>query len=127
MAVVSQGTARLAIQRNKKLKYVIPRPYSKLWVDMYAMPRKAKNVDEAYEFIKFILKPARQVRDVELHRLPDKPAGHRRSKLPASVPLKSLIFIPPKDFARLEAYKVRPALQQYVPGLYDEIKAAAGG
>ena len=26
MAVVSQGTARLAMQRNKKLKYVIPRP-----------------------------------------------------------------------------------------------------
>ena len=126
MAVVSQGTARLAIQRNKKLKYVIPRPYSKLWVDMYAMPRKAKNVDEAYEFINFILKPARQVRDVSYIGYPTTLPGIA-GKLPASVPLKSLIFIPPKDLARLEVYKVRPALQQYVSGLYDEIKAAAGG
>lgn len=126
MAVVSQGTARLAIQRNKKLKYVIPQPASKLWVDMYALPTKAHNVDEAYAFMNFILQPARQIRDVSYIGYPTSLPGIA-SKLPSSVPLRNLIFIPPKDFARLQAYKVRPELQPYVSGLYDEIKAAAGG
>ena len=126
MAVVSQGTARLAMQRNKKLRYVIPQPASKLWVDMYAIPTKARNVDQAYSFINFILQPARQVRDVSYIGYPTSLPGIA-SKIPANVPLKNLIFIPPKDFARLQAYKVRPELQQYVSGLYNEIKAAAGG
>jgi spermidine/putrescine transport system substrate-binding protein len=126
MAVVSQGTARLAMQRNKKLKYVIPQPASKLWVDMYAIPTKARNVDQAYSFMNFILQPARQVRDVSYIGYPTSLPGIA-SKIPANVPLKNLIFIPPKDFARLQAYKVRPELQQYVSGLYNEIKAAAGG
>jgi spermidine/putrescine transport system substrate-binding protein len=126
MAVVSQGTARLAMQRNKKLKFVIPQPASKLWVDMYAIPSKAHNVDQAYKFISFMLQPARQVRDVAYIGYPTSLPGLSR-RLPASVPLRKVIFIPPKDFARLEAYKVRPELQQYVSNLYDEIKAAAGG
>jgi spermidine/putrescine transport system substrate-binding protein len=126
MAVVSQGTARLAIQRNKKLKYVIPQPASKLWVDMYAIPSKAKNVEQAYTFINFFLQPARQLRDVAFIGYPTALPGLSK-KLPASVPLRQLIFIAPKDFARLQPYKVRPALQDYVSNLYSEIKAAAGG
>jgi spermidine/putrescine transport system substrate-binding protein len=126
MAVVSQGTARLAIQRNKKLQYVIPQPASKLWVDMYAIPSKAHNVEQAYTFINFFLQPARQLRDVAYIGYPTALPGLSK-KLPASVPLRQLIFIAPKDFARLQPYKVRPALQEYVSNLYSEIKAAAGG
>jgi spermidine/putrescine transport system substrate-binding protein len=125
MAVVSQGTARLAIQRNSKLRYVIPQPASKLWVDMYAIPSKARHVDEAYRFINFLLQPARQLRDVAYIGYPTALPGLAK-KLPASVPLRELIFIPPKDLARLSAYVVRPALQSYVSGLYSEIQAAAG-
>jgi spermidine/putrescine transport system substrate-binding protein len=126
MAVVSQGTARLAIQRNSKLRYVIPQPASKLWVDMYAIPSKAHNVDQAYTFIDYFLQPARQVRDVAYIGYPTALPGLAK-KLPASVPHRELIFIAPKDFARLQAYHVRPTLQEYVSGLYSEIKAAAGG
>jgi spermidine/putrescine transport system substrate-binding protein len=126
MAVVSQGTARLAIQRNKKLKYVIPQPASKLWVDMYAIPAKAHNVDQAYTFMSFFLQPARQLRDVAFIGYPTALPGLSK-RLPASVPHRELIFISPADFARLQPYKVRPSLQDYVSGLYTEIKAAAGG
>jgi spermidine/putrescine transport system substrate-binding protein len=126
MAVVSQGTARLAIQRNKKLKYVIPQPASKLWVDMYAIPTKAHNVEQAYTFINFFLQPARQLADVAYIGYPTALPGLSK-KLPASVPHRELIFISPKDFARLQAYRVRPALQGFVSNLYSEIKAAAGG
>src|SRR5439155_14686631 len=94
MAVVSQGTARLVIQRNKKLKYVIPRPASKLWVDMYAIPAKAHNVDQAYTFMNFFLQPTRQIKDVAYIGYPTALPGLSK-RLPASVPLRQLIFISP--------------------------------
>jgi spermidine/putrescine transport system substrate-binding protein len=126
MAVVSQGTARLAIQRNRKLKFVIPQPASKLWVDMYAIPKGAQHVDEAYKFMNFMLQPARQLQDVAFIGYPTALPG-LANRLPARVPLRELIFIKPSDFARLEAYRVRPALQGFVSNLYTQIKAAAGG
>jgi spermidine/putrescine transport system substrate-binding protein len=126
LAVVSQGTARLAMLRNKKLKFVIPMPKSKLWVDMYAIPSKARNVDQAYTFIDFMLQPQRQLRDVAYIGYPTSLPGLAR-KLPANVPLRNVIFIKPADLARLEPYVVQPSVQGYVSQLYTEIKAAAGG
>jgi spermidine/putrescine transport system substrate-binding protein len=126
LAVVSQGTARLAMLRNKKLKFVIPKPKSKLWVDMYAIPNKARNVDQAYTFIDFMLQPDRQLRDVAYIGYPTSLPGLAR-KVPTSVPLRDVIFIKPADLARLEPYIVQPTVQGYVSQLYTEIKAAAGG
>jgi len=126
MAVVSQGTARLAMQRNKKLKFVIPQPRSKLWVDMYAIPSRAHNVDQAYSFIGFMLQPARQLKDVAYIGYPTALPG-LAGKVSASVPLRNVIFIKPADLARLQPYVVQPSVQGYVAQLYTEIKAAAGG
>jgi spermidine/putrescine transport system substrate-binding protein len=126
MAVVSQGTARLVMQRNKKLKYVIPQPHSKLWVDEYAIPAHAHNVDQAYTFINFMLQAPRQLRDVAFIGYPTSLPGLSK-KLPASVPLRNIIFIKPSDLDRLVAYVVHPQIQGYVESLYSEIKAAAGG
>ena len=125
MGVVSQGTARLAMQQNKKLKYVIPQPHSKLWVDEYAIPAKAHNVDQAYTFMKFMLQPARQLRDTAYIGYPTSLPGLAK-KLPASVPLRNVIFIKPADLERLVAYVVHPSIQSYVEQLYAEVKAAAG-
>ena len=67
---------------------MIPQPASKLWVDMYALPTKAHNVDEAYAFMNFILQPARQIRDVSYIGYPTSLPGIA-SKLPSSVPLET--------------------------------------
>jgi spermidine/putrescine transport system substrate-binding protein len=125
MAVVSQGTAREVMLQNKKLKYVIPQPHSKLWVDEYAIPAKAKNVDQAYSFINFMLQPARQLADTAFLGYPTALPG-LASKLPSSVPLRNVIFIQPADLERLVAYVVHPEIQGYVEQLYSQVKAAAG-
>jgi len=125
MAVVTQGTARIAMQQNKKLKFVIPQPQSKLWVDEYAIPAKAHNTDQAYAFINFMLQPARQLADAAYIGYPTSLPG-LISKLPANVPLRNVIFIKPADLDRLVAYIVHPEIQGYVEQLYSQIKAAAG-
>jgi spermidine/putrescine transport system substrate-binding protein len=125
MAVVSQGTARLVMQRNKKMKFVIPQPHSKLWVDEYAIPAGAKNVDQAYQFINFMLQPARQLRDTAFIGYPTVLPGLAK-KLPKNVPLRDIIFIKPADLERLVAYVVHPEIQGYIQNLYTQIKASAG-
>jgi hypothetical protein len=73
-----------------------------------------------------MLRPSRQLSDVAFIGYPTSLPGLAQ-KVSGRVPLRELIFIKPKDFARLEAYKVRPALQGFVSNLYTQIKASAGG
>ncbi|MYM64241.1 extracellular solute-binding protein [Pseudomaricurvus sp. HS19] len=40
-----------------ELAYAIPREGAQMWVDMLAIPELARNVDEAHEFIDFLLRP----------------------------------------------------------------------
>jgi spermidine/putrescine transport system substrate-binding protein len=124
MAIVTQGTARLMIQQKPSLKFVIPQPQSELWVDNYCIVSNAPNINQAYSFIDFMLQPAQQLRDVAYigypTALPD-----LTHKLPASVPLRSLIFIEPADFARLVPHVIHPSIQGTVENLYSQIQAAA--
>jgi len=48
-----------------EFRYVVPRPMSHMWVDYMVIPRGARNVDLAYEFINFILEPRNSARIVK--------------------------------------------------------------
>jgi spermidine/putrescine transport system substrate-binding protein len=124
MAVVDQGTARLMMQQKHSLKFVVPQPRSKLWIDNYCIVTNAPDINQAYSFIDFMLQPAQQVRDVAYIGYPTALPGIA-NKLPASVPLRSLIFIKPADFARLETPIIHPSSQSMVESLYSQIQAAA--
>jgi len=45
-----------------KFEYVLPRPKTHRWVDFMVIPRDAKNVDAAYAFIDFVLRPENAAR-----------------------------------------------------------------
>jgi len=47
---------------SDKFEYVIPRPKTHRWVDFMVVPRDAKNVDAAYAFIDFVLRPENAAR-----------------------------------------------------------------
>lgn len=131
MAVVTQGTARLMFEQikktgsSRKLVFVIPQPRSELWVDNYCITSKGPDHDQAYSFIDFMLRPARQIKDVAFIGYPTALPG-LEAKIPASVPLRSTIFIKPADFARLVPHVIHPSIQGMVEDLYSQIQAAAG-
>ena len=42
---------------NKKLKYVIPRGYTTLWIDCMGIPAKAPHKENAHKFVNYLLRP----------------------------------------------------------------------
>ena len=45
-----------------KFEYVLPKPMTHRWVDFMVIPRDAKNVEAAYAFIDFLLRPENAAR-----------------------------------------------------------------
>lgn len=57
IGIMWSGEAFMASQENKNIKYVYPKDGAAVWVDSLVIPSKAKNVDNAYKFIDFIIRP----------------------------------------------------------------------
>lgn len=57
VAVTFSGEASEMLSENADLDYVIPKEGSNLWFDNMVIPKTAKNVDGAHQFINFMLKP----------------------------------------------------------------------
>jgi len=57
IAVIYSGDAQYAIEKNEKLKYVVPEEGSNIWVDGMVVPKSSKNVEAAQKFIDFMCRP----------------------------------------------------------------------
>ena len=57
LALVWSGDAAEIMWENEKLEYVVPEEGSNLWFDNMVIPKTAKNVDGAHQFINFMLDP----------------------------------------------------------------------
>ncbi|WP_099223543.1 ABC transporter substrate-binding protein [Listeria costaricensis] len=57
VAVTFSGEASEMLSENEDLEYVIPKDGSNLWFDNMVIPKTAKNVDGAHQFINFMLDP----------------------------------------------------------------------
>lgn len=57
LAPMYSGDAVAAMNENENLKYTIPKEGSNLWFDAMVMPKNAKNIENAYKFIDYILEP----------------------------------------------------------------------
>ena len=60
------GEAYMASLENPDIKYVYPKEGAIIWVDSLVMPSNVKNVENAYKFINFLLKPeiAKEISEV---------------------------------------------------------------
>ncbi|HSH24836.1 MAG TPA: extracellular solute-binding protein, partial [Massilibacterium sp.] len=50
---------------NEKLDYVVPKEGSNLWFDNIVIPKSAKNVEGAHQFINFLLDPKNAAQNAE--------------------------------------------------------------
>jgi len=57
LGVVWSGDANEIMSENDKLDYVIPKEGSNVWFDNIVIPKTAKNVKGAHQFINFMLRP----------------------------------------------------------------------
>ncbi len=57
IGIMWSGEAFMAAQENENIKYIYPKDGAAVWVDSLVIPSKAKNVENAYKFIDFIIRP----------------------------------------------------------------------
>ncbi|GFZ83788.1 spermidine/putrescine ABC transporter substrate-binding protein [Compostibacillus humi] len=57
IAVVWSGDAADMMWENENLDYVVPEEGSNLWFDTFVIPKTAKNIEGAHQFINFFLDP----------------------------------------------------------------------
>jgi len=57
LGVVWGGEGAILLNKNKKFRWIIPSEGTHLFIDSLAIPKSAKNVANAEEFINFILRP----------------------------------------------------------------------
>ena len=126
LAQANQAAARGAIQQNPKLKWVVPGPFSELWVDNYAILKSAPDADQAYDFLAYLLQPDVQVSETVYNGYPAPLAG-LQAKLPADTKNADLIFGGPGlDFTKLVSFIVNPATIGVYQDVQTEVMAAAG-
>lgn len=65
VGVVWSGDASEIMDDNDKLDYVVPEEGSNLWFDNMVIPKTAKNLDGAHQFINFMLDPQHAARNAE--------------------------------------------------------------
>lgn len=65
IAVSFSGEASEMLDGNENLRYVVPSKGSNLWFDNMVIPKTAKNIDGAYAFISFMLRPENAYRNAE--------------------------------------------------------------
>ncbi|RUS46649.1 PotD/PotF family extracellular solute-binding protein [Cohnella sp. AR92] len=65
VGLVWSGDASEILSENDKLDYVVPKEGSNLWFDNMVIPKTAKNLDAAHQFINFMLDPEVAERNAE--------------------------------------------------------------
>jgi spermidine/putrescine transport system substrate-binding protein len=59
LGIIWSGEAAILIQEQpKKFKYVLPKEGGHMFIDNVAIPKGAENVDAAYKFIDYMLRPS---------------------------------------------------------------------
>jgi spermidine/putrescine transport system substrate-binding protein len=89
VGLVWSGDASEIMSENEKLDYVVPEEGSNLWFDNMVIPKTARNIEGAHEFINFMLDPEHAARNAEyvgystpnakaLEYLPEEISGDKR-------------------------------------------------
>ncbi|RID85086.1 extracellular solute-binding protein [Peribacillus asahii] len=92
------GDASEIMYENEKLDYVVPKEGSNLWFDNMVIPKTAKNVEAAHQFINFMLDP--------------KVAAQNTEYVSYSTPNKEALKYLPEEIVKDERFYPSPALTE---------------
>ncbi len=103
IAISFSGEASEMLDGNEKLHYVVPSKGSNLWFDNMVIPKTAKNIDGAYQFINFMLRPEIAARNAEYigYATPNKEA---KKLLPEDITSDKAFYPEDETLKNLEVY-----------------------
>ena len=109
---------------NPNIDFVAPRSGALGWIDTFAIPAKAKNVDAAYKWINFMLKPENAAFFTNAEKYGTASAGAVQL-LEASVRGNFERCFPLRAIANIKWYPPVPAkLEEFEGKILDKVKAA---
>lgn len=111
------GDAALVTYMNPDVEYILPENGGVVWTDNFAIPKTVGNLEGAYAFINFMLRPenAKQNVDYVQYATPNEAA---KELLPAEVTENKMLYPDPEDLKDLEHYEY---LGQEVMNYYNEL------
>ncbi|MGM0125142.1 spermidine/putrescine ABC transporter spermidine/putrescine-binding protein [Enterococcus sp. AZ194] len=103
-AVTFSGEAAEMLEENEHLHYVIPSEGSNLWFDNIVIPKTAKNITGAYDFINFMSEPENAAQNAEYigYSTPNKVA---KDLLPKEISEDKQFYPDDQTIEHLEVYE----------------------
>lgn len=117
IAVSFSGEAREMLDGNEHLHYVVPSKGSNLWFDNMVIPKTAKNIDGAYQFINFMLRPENAARNAEYIGYAT-PNSKAKALLPEEITSDTAFYPSSETLENLEVYN---NLGSETLGLYNDL------
>lgn len=92
------------LEKNDKLRYVVPTEASNLWFDNIVIPKTVKNKKAAYQFINFMLRPENAYKNALYvgYSTPNMPA---KAMLPKEIQEDKAFYPDEETMKHLEVYQ----------------------
>ncbi|WP_048600978.1 ABC transporter substrate-binding protein [Rubeoparvulum massiliense] len=104
VGLVWSGDASEIMSENDKLDYVVPHEGSNLWFDNFVIPKTAKNIEGAHQFINFMLDPKVSAQNTEYVGY-STPNFEALALLPEEISGDERFYPSPELTDRLEVYE----------------------
>lgn len=117
------GSVLQAMQTNPDVVYVLPEEGGTMWIDGFAILEDAENIDEAYQFMSFLLRPDVAAKATQLSSIATTVEG-ARALLPEEMANNSAIYPSEEAIANADfILDVGDAMKFYQDG-WTRVKAA---
>ena len=117
------GSVLQAIETNPDVVYVLPEEGGTMWIDGYSILADATNVDEAYQFLSYILRPEVAAKTTMLTKIATV-VPEARALLPEEIAQNSAIFPDEETIANADfILDLGEAMKFYQDG-WTQVKAA---
>lgn len=103
IGITFSGEASEMLDANEELVYVVPSEGSNLWFDNIVIPKTAKHIDEAHQFISFMLEPENAAQNAEYigYATPNEKA---KALLPEDITSDEAFYPNAETVEKLEVY-----------------------
>lgn len=123
LAPVYTGDAIVAMNENENLDYVIAKEGSNIWFDAMVIPKEAKNVENAYKFIDYVLRPEIGAKIAEYVEY-STPNTEAYKLLEKDLKFKEVAYPDLSQYPNLEVFKNPSDYNKIFTDIWAEVKAA---